>query len=256
MPKVRLQKALANAGVASRRAVEEMAVEGRITVNGEPVTALPCFVDLSQDEVRVDGRPIRPKRGNAARRTYILLNKPRGVVCTQRDPEGRPRAVDLVPDLDKRVYCVGRLDKDSTGLVLLTNDGELTERLTHPRYGVTKTYVVQVDGRVGGADVEQLRRGTHLDGRRASASGVKVLRRGRQNSLLEIRLAEGRNREIRRMLARLGHKVRRLKRTAIGPVTDKGLKIGSFRVLASDEVARLRRAARPAGGRRERRHGG
>ncbi len=240
MTATRIQKALANAGLASRRAVEEMVIEGRITVNGRPVVELPCFVDLATDDVRVDGQRVR----GARRQVYFLLNKPRGVVCTQRDPAGRPRAVDLVPDVPQRLYCVGRLDEDSTGLIILTNDGELTEYLTHPRYGVPKTYVVTVDGRAGGEEIAALRRGVWLDGRPASAAGAKVLRRGPRQSLIEIVLTEGRNREVRRLLARLGHRVRRLKRTAIGPVTDRGLKTGGFRALSGAEVARLRRSGR------------
>lgn len=250
MAGIRIQKLLAEAGVASRRAVEQMVLDGRITVNRSPVTALPCFVDPDAgDQVHVDGQLVRLRGGRCV---YFLVNKPRGVVCTQQDPAGRPRVIDLVPGLRQRVYCVGRLDLDSTGLVILTNDGPLTQRLTHPRYGVPKTYVVQIDGRLSAEEVAKLKRGVHLDGRRTGAAAIKVLRRGRDKSLLQVTLTEGRNREIRRILARLGHKVRRLKRTAIGPVTDRGLKVGSFRPLRAFEVAKLRRlgAAGPQGGRR------
>jgi 23S rRNA pseudouridine2605 synthase len=241
---VRIQKALAAAGVASRRAVEAMILDGRITLNGRLVTELPCFVDLETDDVRVDGQRIGKRR---APNVYYLLNKPAGVVCTQRDPRGRPRAVDLVPPTRRRVYCVGRLDEDSTGLVILTDDGALTDYLTHPRYGVAKRYRVEVDGRVTGEEVERLKGGLHLDGRRTGRAGVKVLRRGPSRSLLEVRLTEGRNREVRRLLARLGHKVRKLRRVAIGPVTDKGLKIGGYRLLRASEVLGLRRSGRAAG---------
>jgi 23S rRNA pseudouridine2605 synthase len=240
---MRIQKALAGAGVASRRAVEEMVLAGRITVNGQRVAKLPCFVDLAEDDVRLDGRKIRSRR--PAYR-YLLLNKPRGVVCTQRDPQGRPRACELIPQTGKRIYCAGRLDADSTGLVILTNDGELTDCLTHPRYGVVKTYVVEVDGRPTAEEIDKLTRGMYLGRRRTRGAKVKILRRGLKRSLLEIKLAEGRNRQVRRMLASLGHKVRRLKRVAIGPVTDKGLKIGSFRILKQAEVASLRRSGRKA----------
>jgi len=241
MPAIRIQKALSAAGVASRRAIEEMIRAGRISVNGRTVTRLPCFVDLASDDVRLDGRAVGAPPG---RGVYFLLNKPRGVVCTQRDPAGRTRAADLVPRAAGRVYCVGRLDADSTGLIILTNDGELTEYLTHPRYGVIKTYVVEVAGRLSPDEIARLKGRTHLDGKRTQGAWVKVLRRGPTRSLLEIRLREGRNREIRRILARLGHNVRRLKRVAIGPVTDRGLKIGNFRALRPGEVARLRRCAR------------
>jgi len=241
MGKVRIQKVLSAAGVASRRHVEEMILDGRITVNGRLVNELPCFVDERTDRIAVDGRRIRQQRKPKA---YFLLNKPRGVVCTQRDPQGRPRAADLVPRTEGRIYCVGRLDKDTTGLVILTNDGEFTQHVTHPAGGVAKTYVVEVDGRIGPDDIEKLSRGVHMDGRRTRTARVKVLRRGPTRSLLEIRLTEGRNREIRRILARLGHKVRKLKRTAIGPITDRGVKVGKYRPLSPAEVERIRRSGR------------
>lgn len=241
MAKIRIQKALSSAGLASRRAVEQMVLAGRITVNGRTVTELPCFVEPT-DEILVDGQTV-PKR--PPRKVYVLLNKPRGVVCTQKDAPryDRPRAVDLIPDIGARVYCVGRLDEDSTGLIILTNDGELTNRLTHPRYGVEKTYVVRVAGRLTGQDVAGARRGMFLDGRRSAAAAMKVLRSGPMESLVEVKLSEGRNRQVRRMLVRLGHKVRRLHRSAIGTVTDRGLKIGKFRHLKYSEVASLRRLA-------------
>jgi len=242
MAKVRIQKVLAEAGVASRRAAEEMVLAGRVSVNNHVVTSLPCFV-TEAETIRLDGRPVKRPRATA-RKTYFILNKPRGVVCTSSDPEGRRRAVDLVPPAAGRVYCVGRLDIDSTGMLILTNDGDLTEKLTHPRYGVPKTYVAEVDGRVESPAIEKLKGGLYLDGSRTQRSRIKVLRRGPKQTLLEITLREGRNREIRRLLARVGHKVRRLKRTAIGPITVRGLKVGNFRALTSAEVNRLRKAAR------------
>ena len=246
MAKVRIQKMLAAAGLASRRTVEEMVREGRITVNARTVEALPCFVQTG-DEIRVDGQTVRKR---PERPVYILLNKPRGVICTQRDEtgRGRRRAVDLVGSAKGgRLHCVGRLDEETTGVIVLTNDGELTNRLTHPRYGVVKRYLAGVSGRVTAADVAKLKRGIVLEGRRASASGVRVLRRTADKSLLEVRISEGRNRQVRRMLAKLGHNVRRLHRAAIGPVTDRGLKIGHFRYLRPEEVSALRRAAGVAG---------
>ena len=238
MARERIHKVLAELGVASRRAVEEMILEGRVSVNGSPVSKLPCFVDLDVDEVRIDGKSLRAKK-HAHRKHYLLLNKPRGVVCTQQDPDGRPRAADLAPDVKERIYPVGRLDVETTGLIILTNDGDLTEYLTHPRYGVEKTYVASVDGHVRGEDIDSLRKGVYIDGKRAQGAKVKILRRGPQRSLVEIRLSEGRNREVRRILAKFGYKVRRLKRTAIGPLTDQGLKIGSSRFLKSGEIRRL-----------------
>ncbi|MCY2929265.1 MAG: pseudouridine synthase [Planctomycetota bacterium] len=239
----RIQKVLAHAGVSSRRAIEAMILEGRVEVNGQIVAKLPCFVDTETDDVRVDGRKIRVAGGGESKR-YILVNKPRGVVCTQRDPEGRPRAIDLLPPTRERLYCVGRLDVEDTGLVLLTNDGELTQRLTHPRHEVIKTYVAEVAGSIAQEQIDMIKAGVRIEGMRTNVAGVKCLSRGPTQSLVELRLAEGRNREVRRILAKLGHKVRRVRRTAIGPVTDKGLKIGGYRTLTKDEVALLRRIGR------------
>ncbi len=240
MARERIHKVLAELGVASRRAAEQMVLDGRVRLNGQVLRTLPAFADPAEDVIEVDGEPVRTR---PMRRVYYLLNKPKGVVCTQSDPGGRPRAVDLIPPIAQRVYCVGRLDKDSTGLLLLTNDGELTERLTHPRYGVTKTYVVQVDGAVSGEQIERLKGGMHLDGKKTKRAGVKVLKRSAARSRLEIRLSEGRNREIRRLLARVGHKVRRLQRVAIGPIRDPRLKLGAHRPLRPNEIRKLREAA-------------
>ena len=242
-PVDRIQKVLAHAGVSSRRAIEAMILEGRVEGNGELVTKLPCFVDTGNDDVRVDGRSIRLGAGGQARR-YFLVNKPRGVVCTQRDPDGRPRAIDLLPPTRERLYCVGRLDVEDTGLVILTNDGDLTQRLTHPSHEVVKTYVAEVAGSIAQDAIDKIKNGVRIEGMRTNVAGVKVMSRGPAQSIIEIRLAEGRNREVRRILAKIGHKVRRVRRTAIGPVTDKGLKIGGFRALTKDEVALLRRIGR------------
>ncbi len=241
MAKIRIQKFLAAAGIASRRAIEQMARDGRIAVNGRTVTELPCFVTPG-DDVFVDGRKVRRR---PEEKVYVLLNKPRGVICTQRDAPGyhRPRATDLAGVVGARLYCVGRLDADSTGLIILTNDGELTQRLTHPRYGVVKTYLARVTGRVENRDLAEARRGVHLDGKRTARASVRVLRRGPAESLLELRISEGRNRQVRRVLARLGHNVRRLHRSAIGPIGDRGLKIGNHRRLRKGEISALRKAA-------------
>ncbi|MDY7010473.1 MAG: pseudouridine synthase [Planctomycetota bacterium] len=254
MEKTRIQKVLSAAGVAPRRALEQMVLDGRISVNGRIVSALPCFV-TDGDEICIDGQVVA---GRPEKKIYILLNKPRGVICTQRDETGRnrPRAVDLVDWTGRRLYCVGRLDADSTGLIILTNDGELTNRLTHPRYGVMKTYIAHVAGRVTGKDIASLRRGIFLGPQKTSSGApkrrsqtsparvsVKMVRRGATESLLELRISEGRNRQVRRMLARLGHKVYRLHRSAIGPIIDRGLKIGRFRRLKLSEISALRKSA-------------
>lgn len=244
MARMRIQKAISQAGLASRRAAEELILEGRVTVNGEPVKALPCFVDLDEDDVRVDGRSCR--RGVARQRIYLLLNKPKGVVCTQKDPQGRPRAVDMVGGVGHGVHPAGRLDVDATGLIVLTNDGELTQRLTHPSFGVRKTYVVEVDGRLEESEIEKLKSGIYLDGRRTGRASVKVLHHGLPRSTLEIVVADVHQREIQRVLLALGHKVRKLRRTAIGPVTDHGLRLGGFRELHPVEVKKLLAAIPPA----------
>lgn len=240
MSKIRIQKVLAEAGVASRRAVEAMILEGRVEVNGQLVTDLPCFVDPASDHIRVDGQNVAAP---SAAKTCILLNKPRGVVCARRDRYGRPRVYDLIRPMKGQVYCVGSLDVDSTGLVLLTNDGDLANRLNHPRYGVTRTYVVEVDGRIDARAVDKIAAGVFIDGRRAVPQRVRLLRRGGARSVLEVQLVESAGREVRQVLARLGYKSRRLKRTGLGPVTDARLKVGQFRVLAAREAASLRRAA-------------
>jgi len=234
--KVRIQKYLSEFGIASRRAVEAMVLEGRISVNGRTRTKLPVLIYPGDDEIRVDGAIVdtRPPE-----KVYYLLNKPQGTVCTQQDPAGRRRAIDLVKEAPRGVHCVGRLDMDSTGLIVMTNDGELTQHLTHPKHQIPKTYVVEIAGRLDEKQMAQLKAPTYLDGKKTSGLMVKSLRRGYERSLLQITLREGRNREIRRLLARLGHKVFKLKRTAIGPITDRGVKVGNFRKLKSREVAIL-----------------
>ena len=236
---MRIQKMLAEVGVASRRTIEEMIGEGRITVNGKLVVALPCFVEPDTDTIHVDGELVATATGP---KRYFLLNKPKDVVCTSNDPRQRTRAIDCIPSIGDRVYCVGRLDADSTGLILLTNDGELTQHLTHPKYGVIKTYVALIDGQLTGEKVEQFKKGVWLDGRRTAGAMIRVLKRTPKSSLLQIRLTEGRNREIRRVLARLGHKVRRLHRSAIGPLTDRGMAVSDWRELSANEVEQLRTA--------------
>ncbi len=235
--KVRIQKMLAEAGVASRRACEEMVADARVRVNRKLVTELPCFVDPDADKVTVDGRSIHR---STEPKMYVLLNKPKGVVCTNSDPSGRTRAIDMVSEIPRRLFCVGRLDADSTGVIVLTDDGEFANRISHPRYGLAKTYVVEVDGFVKGDAIETLKAGMYIDGKRTSGAAVRVIKRSKTHTLLEIRLTEGRNREIRRMLARLGYKVRSLRRTAIGPITDRGIKTGKHRVLTDKEVKALR----------------
>jgi 23S rRNA pseudouridine2605 synthase len=238
--KIRIQKLLSTIGIASRRAIEQMVLEGRISVNGRTRTKLPVLIHSESDEICVDGMVVDITPPD---KVYYLLNKPQGTVCTQQDPAGRRRAIDLIREAPQGVHCVGRLDMDSTGLIVMTNDGDLTDYLTHPKHGIPKTYVVEIAGRMDEKQMATLKAPTYLDGRKTSGLQVKSLRRGHDRSVLEITLREGRNREIRRLLARLGHKVYKLKRTAIGTLTDRGVKVGNFRVLKQNEVARLFKTA-------------
>jgi 23S rRNA pseudouridine2605 synthase len=239
----RLNKYLAHAGLGSRRHCDDLILGGHIAVDGQTVRELGVKIDPEQQQVSVDGSPL-----SAERHVYWLLNKPRGVLCTNFDPAGRERAIDLVDHVRQRVYPVGRLDEDSEGLLLLTNDGELANRLTHPRFGVEKTYHVQVAGRPTREDIEQLLRGVWLSDGHVQARRVRRLKHQGSSTWLEIVLNEGKNREIRRMLARLDHKVLRLRRVAIGPLYIGRLAKGKSRPLTTPELARLRRLAAHVGG--------
>jgi 23S rRNA pseudouridine2605 synthase len=228
-----LQKVLAAAGVASRRDCEELIREGRVEVDRKVITELGTRVDPVAQEIRVDGEPLRrPKR------VYYALNKPMDVVCTNYDPSGRTRVIDLVPD-NERVFAVGRLDRASEGLILLTNDGEFSNHITHPRYGVEKTYLVRVAGRPGPEELAKLRRGVHLAEGFCKVESVTVKSRHKQSADLLIVLDEGRNREIRRVLAKIGHKVIRLKRIAVGDLKLGALEDGEWRKLTQAEVDSL-----------------
>ncbi len=245
--KERIQKLLADAGVESRRHVEEMVLQGRIAVNGEIVTRLPVMVDPEDDTVQIDGQRIQLQRRMDKERVYVLMNKPRGVYCTNVAQGEQRRAIDLLPhDFNHRVYPVGRLDAESRGLLLLTNDGELTQQLTHPGFGVIKTYTCVVEGFVKPETIERLASGVWLadpekGGFRTSQSHIKLIRRSGVNSVLQITIKEGRNRQVRRMLAKVGHKVRELTRVKIGPLEIGKLKPGEFRMLSPREVAALRK---------------
>ncbi len=231
----RLQKVLAAAGLGSRRACEELILDDRVRVNGKRVSQLPVLVDPKTDKIQVDGRVIR-----AEAQVYYLLNKPKGVLCTQRNESGRKRAADLLTGIGERVYPVGRLDADSQGLVIMTNDGELAAGLTHPRYGVPKTYRARVGGRLTPDELDALRKGIWLSEGKTQPARVHVVYRSRTHSVLEITLREGRNRQVRRMLARLGHPVRELTRIRIGRLDLRGLGVGRFRALRPAEVTHLR----------------
>jgi 23S rRNA pseudouridine2605 synthase/16S rRNA pseudouridine516 synthase len=225
---------MAAAGVASRREAERMILAGRVEVNGRVVTELGTRVDPARDQVRLDGGAVGVKE----RPVYFLLHKPKGCLSTVRDPGGRPTVVDLLRGVRERVFPVGRLDWESEGLIILTNDGELALRLTHPSNHVPKVYRVKVKGLVGRQTLEQVRHGLYLDGRRTLPAPVTRIS-SQQNTWLEVTLYEGRRNQIRRVFERLGHPVLKLKRTAIGSVADRDLRPGQFRRLTAAEVTRL-----------------
>jgi 23S rRNA pseudouridine2605 synthase len=236
-PEVRLNKFLADCGVASRRGCDELIAAGKVTVDGAPVTTLGTKVDPGAQQIEVDGQVLG--HGHASR-CYYLLNKPQGVVCTNEKREMRPRAIDLVTDKAKgRIYTVGRLDEDSTGLIVLTNDGEFAQQVAHPRYGVPKTYRVRVQGRIPDSALQKVREGIHLSEGKTAGARILVKRRTAKTSTLSITLREGKNREVRRVFARVGYKVTALERTDIGPLSTRGLKTGRWRALSREEVESL-----------------
>jgi 23S rRNA pseudouridine2605 synthase len=232
----RLQKVLARAGLGSRRACEELIEAGSVTVNGV-VASLGDKADADNDVIEVDGVRIGVRPGLV----YFLLNKPAGVVTTAADPHGRPIVTDLVP-AEPRVFPVGRLDQDTEGLLLLTNDGDLTQRLTHPSFGVEKEYVASVEGRPSRGTVRALREGIDLDDGRTAPAKVALV----APDVLRITIHEGRNRQVRRMCEAVGHPVTRLVRTRIGPLADRSLAPGEWRPLTTGEVRALERAAAAA----------
>jgi 23S rRNA pseudouridine2605 synthase len=231
----RLQKFLSRAGVASRRTAEEWIRAGRVEVNGRVVTAMGVKVDPQRDVVRVDGRPVRI----SAATVMVMLHKPSGYVCTTRDPQGRRVVTELLGQGLGRLYPVGRLDYDATGLLLLTNNGELAHRLTHPSFQIPRTYRVTVGGEVSRETVKQLAAGVELDGRTVYPE-VQVIKRAPEKTVLELTVHEGRYHLIKRLMAEVGHPVLKLKRIAFGPLRLEGLPRGSFRHLTRQELLALK----------------
>jgi 23S rRNA pseudouridine2605 synthase len=232
-PGDRLQKVLAAAGIGSRRDCEELIRQGRVEIDRQVVTELGTRVDPVHHEIRVDGEALpQPKR------QYFAVNKPIGVVTTNFDQSGRPRVIDLV-NTEERVFAVGRLDRSSEGLILVTNDGEFANRITHPRYGVEKTYLVRVAGSPGESDLARLRKGVYLSDGYCRVQSITVKGSHKNSSDLVIVLNEGRNRELRRILARVGHKVLKLKRIAVGPIKLADLPTGAWRKLMPGEISAL-----------------
>jgi 23S rRNA pseudouridine2605 synthase len=241
MSAVRLNKLLSQTGVASRRLADELIRQGRVSVNGAIVATLGAKADPHRDDVRVDGRRVKPP----AERRYLLLYKPRGVVSTRSDPQRRRTVIDLLAGAGVRgyFYPVGRLDYDSEGLILLTNDGDFAERVTHPRYELERTYEAVVLGVPDEHDLDRLRRGVIIEGRRTLPAAARLVRvqasRGQPRGVLELTLREGRNRQVRDMCDAIGHPVDRLRRTRLGAITDRGLRAGQIRDLTPREVAGL-----------------
>ena len=240
----RLQKIIASAGIASRRKAEELISQGRVTVNGQTISELGSKADPERDHIKVDGKLLR----GAERHIYLLLNKPRGYVTTVSDPEGRPTVISLVEKVGERIYPVGRLDYASEGLLLLTNDGELANKLTRAASHVPKTYLVKISGRAAAENIEKLRQGIRIGGKeengryksvRTAPAQIQIFREG-ENPWYEVTLIEGKNRQIRRMFEEIGHHVEKIKRVRYGPLT-LDVEPGEFRELTAKEVELLRR---------------
>ena len=244
---VRLNRFLAMAGVCSRRAADDLIQSGSVEVNGAPVTELGRRVDPRTDTVLVDGEPVRREKS-----VYVLFNKPTGVVCTNARHEQKKRVIDFLPEVRGRLFTVGRLDLDSEGLILLTNDGDFAQRLTHPRHGVPKLYAVVVRGRVGPQQLQRARGGVWLSEGPTAGMQIRVEHGGNDRSFLKVELREGKNREIRRVFAKLGYPVLELKRIRIGELTLHGLKPGEWRFLQRDEVESLLQLSRETSGEAQR----
>lgn len=234
MTRVRLQKFLAEAGVASRRAGESIILEGRVTVNGEVIREMGAKIDPLHDHVTVDGRPLKIRR-----KIYIAINKPRGCLCTCSDPEKRPTVLDFLPAEWRTLYPVGRLDLESEGLLFLTNDGNFCLRLTHPRFGIHKKYVATVEGRVEDVQLNRMVQGlTHMR-EHLKAERYRVIDRNNTHTVVELELAEGKNREVRRLFEAIGVAVSRLARIQIGPIKLGELRQGKWRTLTETEIKSL-----------------
>ncbi len=236
---IRLQKLLAMSNVASRRKCEELMLNGEVEVDGEIITRLGTKVDPRTAVIRVSGKRLPPVSDHV----YLVLNKPRGVVSTMSDPEGRPTIADLVADRPERLFHVGRLDTDTTGLLLLTNDGDFAHRMAHPSYEVDKTYVAEVEGEVFKRILKQLLEGVQLEDGPVTVSKARLVATAKDKSIIELVIHEGRNRIVRRLLEHVGHPVKKLSRTQFGPVSLGSLPTGETRELTLDELGELLEAA-------------
>jgi len=238
----RLQVVLARAGVCSRRHAEKLITQGRVKVNGKTISELGTKVNPESDNIRVDNCDI----SRSEPKVSVVLNKPKGVVTTSSDPQGRPTIVELVKNIKQRLFAVGRLDYQTEGLIILTNDGKLAYLLQHPKHGIAKTYEVKVKATPEPRALARLRSGIVLDGRLTAPAKVKQIATTGKNTWLEITINEGRNRQIRRMCAKIGHPVMKLKRVRYGPVPLGNLKPGSYRMLSRQEIAGLYQYCRKA----------
>lgn len=236
MAEERLQKYLAQAGVASRRASEKLIADGRVSVNGKVVREMGTKVVLGKDQVSVDGKPVSVEEKNV----YVLLNKPAGYVTTVKDPQNRLTVMDLIKDVPYRVYPVGRLDFETEGLLLLTNDGELAYRMTHPKFEMKKTYIAWVEGNVMEESLEILRSGVLLEDGKTAPAEVRLLRSEKKKSQVEITIHEGKNRQVRRMCQAVNHPVLTLRRVSAGNLRLKGIKSGEYRYLSAEEEKQLK----------------
>lgn len=230
--RVRLQKYMAMSGVASRRASEELIKAGKVEVNGKVVTEMGVIIVVGKDKVKVDGENIEPEKDNV----YIVLNKPVGIITSVKDEKGRTVVTDLVKEVQERIYPVGRLDTDTSGLVLLTNDGQLAFKLTHPSRKVYKKYIAIVEGVPNKAALERMRNGVKLDGKMTAPAKVKMLKNFGEDSILEIQIYEGRNRQVKRVCEIVGHPVKKLKRISLGEIELGGLDLGNWRYLNDEEM--------------------
>jgi pseudouridine synthase len=236
LPLERIQKILAKAGIASRREAERMLTEGRVMVNGKIIETLGFQADPSRDSIKVDGKRISPFEP----KIILVLNKPRGYLSTVKDPRGRPTVIDLLKNVKWKVYPVGRLDFDAEGLLLLTNDGDLAHLLSHPRFSISKTYMVKVAGVADEKKLARLKRGVMLEDGRAKAVFCSLLHEREKNSWVRVVVTEGRNRLVKRMFSAIGHPVLKLKRVEYGPIRLGDLPFGQFRYLTSEEGEKLK----------------
>ena len=235
MTEERLQKYLASAGVASRRASETMIQEGRVAVNGKVIRELGTKIVPGKDQVTVDGKPVQPEE----KLVYLLMNKPAGYITTAKDPHNRPTVLDLVADVPYRVFPVGRLDYETEGLLLLTNDGEFAYRMTHPKFKMMKTYVAVVQGVLTPERLDMLQNGVQLEDGKTGPAKVRILRKENHKTVVEISIHEGKNRQVRRMFKAVKNPVLELKRISVGTLTLKGVNLGEYRYLNDDELKKV-----------------